>query len=164
MLTKPQGPLPTVFDIMNRISYRLLLELQNSYSYADNLRDELAKEVENGRLFRLVVKLGFINERPEYKNNPSWSETENRYLLKLFRDYVFHQNSDDGTPIVDFGHVVDSLNKLDAGTQEKILLMSRDQSNMLIANFGDLKKSVKDAFFDLEGPSSNAQIKTQRRH
>jgi len=25
---------------------------------------ELAKEVENGRLLRLLIKLGFINERP----------------------------------------------------------------------------------------------------
>jgi PAB-dependent poly(A)-specific ribonuclease subunit 3 len=48
------------------------------------------------RLFRLVTKLGFINERPEFKNNPAWSETENRYLLKLFRDYVFHQINGDG--------------------------------------------------------------------
>lgn len=34
-------------------------------SYTDVLEAELAKEVENGRLFRLVTKLGFINERPE---------------------------------------------------------------------------------------------------
>jgi PAB-dependent poly(A)-specific ribonuclease subunit 3 len=31
----------------------------------DILEDELSKELENGRLFRLVCKLGFINERPE---------------------------------------------------------------------------------------------------
>lgn len=45
----------------------------------------------NGRLFRVMAKLGFINERPEYRNNPQWSETGDRYLLKLFRDFVFHQ-------------------------------------------------------------------------
>ena len=38
-------------------------------SYNDLLESELSKEVENGRLFRVVCKLGFINERPEY----AWS-------------------------------------------------------------------------------------------
>ena len=32
----------------------------------DVVEAELCKELENGRLFRLLSKLGFINERPEY--------------------------------------------------------------------------------------------------
>ncbi len=44
--------------------------------------------------------------------DPSWSETGDRYILKLFRDYVFHQVYEDGSPALDFGHVVDSLNKV----------------------------------------------------
>jgi len=44
--------------------------------------------------------------------DPRWSETGDRYLLKLFRDYVFHQVYDDGNPAVDLGHVVDTLNKV----------------------------------------------------
>ncbi len=35
-------------------------------SQGDILEAELSKELENGRLFRLLAKLGFINERPEY--------------------------------------------------------------------------------------------------
>lgn len=81
-------------------------------SYTDDLEDDLSKEYENGRLFRLLVKLGFINERPEFDLDPSWSETGDRYLLKLFRDYVFHQVYEDGSPVVDFGHVVECLNKV----------------------------------------------------
>lgn len=34
-------------------------------SYADELENELMSELENGRLVRLMAKLGFINERPE---------------------------------------------------------------------------------------------------
>jgi hypothetical protein len=34
--------------------------------YIDALESNLGREMENGRLFRLVCKLGFINERPEY--------------------------------------------------------------------------------------------------
>lgn len=63
-------------------------------------------------MFRLLVKLGFINERPEFESDPSWSETGDRYLLKLFRDYVFHQVYEDGSPVIDFAHVIECLNKV----------------------------------------------------
>jgi PAB-dependent poly(A)-specific ribonuclease subunit 3 len=43
----------------------LSIQLTLLISYADVLEGELAAEVENGRLVRLVSKLGFINERPE---------------------------------------------------------------------------------------------------
>lgn len=43
-----------------------------------------------------------------------------RYLLKLFRDFVLHQVQEDGTPVLDWGHVVECLNKLDAGVPEKV--------------------------------------------
>lgn len=36
------------------------------FSYADTLESELSRELENGRLVRLLAKMGFINERPEY--------------------------------------------------------------------------------------------------
>lgn len=35
------------------------------FSYNDELESELARELENGRLVRLMTKMGFINERPE---------------------------------------------------------------------------------------------------
>jgi PAB-dependent poly(A)-specific ribonuclease subunit 3 len=35
------------------------------FSYNDELESELARELENGRLVRLMAKMGFINERPE---------------------------------------------------------------------------------------------------
>lgn len=57
----------------------------------DEMMNELSKETENGRLLRILVKLGMMNERPENDTDPGWSETGDRYLLKLFRDFVFHQ-------------------------------------------------------------------------
>jgi PAB-dependent poly(A)-specific ribonuclease subunit 3 len=153
LLSKPQAnrELLTVYEVLGRIGHRLVVELANTYTYCDSLRTELAREVQNGRLFRLVVKLGFINERPEYKGNPAWSETENRYLLKLFRDFVFHQVDGKGDANVDFGHVVDCLNQLDAGTQEKILLMSRSQKNIIVASYADMKAVIDEAFLELQG-------------
>ena len=41
-----------------------------------------------------------------------WSETGDRYLLKLFRDYVFHQVTETGEPWVDLAHIVACLNKV----------------------------------------------------
>lgn len=44
--------------------------------------------------------------------DPSWSETGDRYLLKLFRDYLFHQVAESGAPWVDLAHIVACLNKV----------------------------------------------------
>ena len=70
------------------------------------------QEVENGRLFRILGKLGTISERPEFQLDPSWSETGDRYMLKLYRDYLFHQVDENGAPWIDMSHIVQSLNKV----------------------------------------------------
>ena len=44
--------------------------------------------------------------------DPSWSETGDRYLIKLFRDYLFHQVTETGEPWLDMSHIVSSLNKV----------------------------------------------------
>jgi len=44
--------------------------------------------------------------------DPNWSETGDRYLLKLFRDYVFHQVDENGSPFVNLAHVIQTLNKV----------------------------------------------------
>ena len=41
-------------------------------------------------------------------------------MLKLFRDYLFHSVGEDGRPWLDHAHIVQCLNKLDAGTMEKV--------------------------------------------
>ena len=55
---------------------------------ADKKMDEaLASEYESGRGLRLLLKLGFVNERPEFGVDTRWSESGDCYVLKLFRDY-----------------------------------------------------------------------------
>jgi len=149
LLTKPIINLPNIDDVVTMISGRLLQENNYLHTYTDDLQTELSKEYENGRLFKLVSKLGFINERPLYDMDPRWSETGDRYLIKLFRDYIFHQIYDDGTPVLDFCHVVETLNKLDCGVDEKILLMSRDEQSLLVVSYKDLKKCIDSAFAEL---------------
>jgi PAB-dependent poly(A)-specific ribonuclease subunit 3 len=124
-------------------------ELDMMSAFGNGMQAELSKEFDNGRMMRLLVKLGFVNERPEVDGDTHWSETGDRYLLKLFRDFVFHQCTESGSPVLDWGHVVESLNKLDAGIEEKILLLSRDEQSMLVASYGDLKRCVEAGYLDL---------------
>ncbi|EIE79602.1 hypothetical protein RO3G_04307 [Rhizopus delemar RA 99-880] len=115
----------------------------------DELERQLGRELENGRIVKLISKMGFINERPEFDMDPSWSETGDRYLIKLFRDYVFHQVDEHGQPVIDMVHVLTCLKKLDAGVDEKIMLMSRDEQSCLVVSFKEIKNCITSAFTDL---------------
>eukprot|EP00124_Ichthyophonus_hoferi_P005099 Ihof_evm3s666 gene=Ihof_evmTU3s666 len=107
----PHGRPKSVDDVILMIGDRFYDELECAHLYIDGLEVELAKELENGRLFRLLCKMGFINERPEYAMDPAWSESGEYYRLKLLRDYLFHQVHDDGTPNLSFSRVVHCLHK-----------------------------------------------------
>ena len=73
-----------------------------------------------------------------------------RYLLKLFRDFVFHQCNEEGAPILDWAHVAEALNKLDAGLPEKVVLMSRDEASMLVVTYADIKQCLESTYGELE--------------
>ncbi|KAI8886487.1 hypothetical protein K501DRAFT_244202 [Backusella circina FSU 941] len=111
LLSKP-APTKTIDEVVKMIGPRILQEINQNHCYNDRLETELAKELENGRIIRLLSKMGFINERPEFDMDPSWSETGDRYLIKLFRDYVFHQVDESGKPVIDMVHVLTCLNKV----------------------------------------------------
>eukprot|EP00164_Ancoracysta_twista_P005483 GFYU01007519.1.p1 GENE.GFYU01007519.1~~GFYU01007519.1.p1 ORF type:complete len:722 (-),score=117.90 GFYU01007519.1:43-2208(-) len=138
-----------IMEVCNMIAPKMLAEYEQAFNHVDVLENELAREMENGRISRLLIRLGFVNERPEYDMDPQWSETGDRYLLKLFRDYAFHQVNENGDPVIDYGHVVETLNKLDAGVQEKVCLMSRDEKSVLVVSYKDLKRCVEGAFHEL---------------
>ncbi|KAH6569689.1 hypothetical protein BASA62_004697 [Batrachochytrium salamandrivorans] len=143
-------PTPKSLDEVSRlIAPRLLQEVNDASQYNDRLEDELSRELENARLVRLLCKLGFINERPEYDLDLTWAETGDVYLLKLFRDYVFHQVDEAGAPLLDLAHVLQTLNKLDVGVDEKIMLTSRDEKSCLIASYRDLKQCIDTTFREM---------------
>lgn len=133
-------------DLMPMIGARFYTQLDTMQIRGDVLENELAKEMENGRICRLLTKLGTINERPELNLDPTWAETGDRYMLKLFRDYVFHQVTEDGRPWIDMAHVVTCLNKLDAGVNEKICLMSHDEQSVLVVTYAELKQCLETSF------------------
>eukprot|EP01121_Diplochlamys_sp_Union-15-3_P011723 TRINITY_DN3426_c0_g1_i4.p1 TRINITY_DN3426_c0_g1~~TRINITY_DN3426_c0_g1_i4.p1 ORF type:complete len:431 (+),score=43.25 TRINITY_DN3426_c0_g1_i4:61-1293(+) len=67
LLGKNMTSPPTIDDIWKMLGSRLQVHIDCLFGYTDLLEAELSKELENGRLFRLLAKLGFINERPEYE-------------------------------------------------------------------------------------------------
>jgi PAB-dependent poly(A)-specific ribonuclease subunit 3 len=129
-----------IAHVCHLISDRIQDELDSSMAATDALHSHLRNEYENGRLLKLTIKLGLINERPEYHRAPQWSETGDRYILKLFRDYIFHQVQSEGAPVLDAGHVITALNKLDGGDTEKLMLSSRDNKDLLVATFADIRR------------------------
>ncbi|BGP03296.1 hypothetical protein NBRC10513v2_007026 [Rhodotorula toruloides] len=148
LLSKP-GPRKTIEEVLALMGPRVVDELNSSLVAEDTLEHELMRELENGRLVRLLTKFGFINERPEFDHDPRWAETGDRYLIKLFRDYVFHQVDETGRPVTDLSHVLTALNKLDAGVDEKIMLVSRDEQSCLIVSYREIKNCIESAFADL---------------
>lgn len=162
--TSPTTAAPMQKDIdtfLTGISDQFASVFDSTLHAEDTLVTTLGRELESSRLVRLLVKLNFINERPELDASqhvaggttpaPSsaWAETGERYYLKLFRDYVFHQVDANGLPVTNLAHVLDCLNKLDAGSEEKIALISRDEQNVLIVSYRELKRGVESAFQDL---------------
>ena len=139
----------SINDIMPMIGGRFYNHIDVSYQRMDIMEQELMKELDNSRLFRLICKLNCITERPEHRLDPQWSETGDRYLVKLFRDFLFHQVSGEGRPWMDLGHVITHVNKMEQGSLEKVCLVSRDEQNVLIVTYAEIKKCFDSSFNDL---------------
>lgn len=139
----------SIDTFINGLSSQIITSFDASLHLDDQLNSELNRELENSRIVRLMTKLNFITERPDYSLDRQWSETGERFPIKLFRDYVFHQVDAQGNPVLDLGHVLGCLNKLDAGVEEKIVLTSRDDQICIVVTFKEMKRAVESAWQDL---------------
>jgi PAB-dependent poly(A)-specific ribonuclease subunit 3 len=139
----------TIDNFIGGIAPQMVGFMDRALHQADGLSSMMHGTLESDRLFRLLLKLGTINERGEYANDPSWSEHGDRYPLKLYRDYVFHQTDQDGDPHLDINHMITSLNKLDAGIDERITLTSRDEQTIFVVSYKELKQMFERAFNEL---------------
>ncbi|KAH8648385.1 PAB-dependent poly(A)-specific ribonuclease subunit PAN3 [Xylariales sp. PMI_506] len=147
----------SVHELASGISHHLFASYDAAFHACDEMNSALHSELENGRVARLLLKLGTINERPEFDNDPNWSENGERYQLKLFRDFVFHQVDNNGNPVLDLGMMLSRLNKLDAGVEERVYLTSRDQQTLFAVTYKELKKQVANAFNELLKASNQAK-------
>jgi PAB-dependent poly(A)-specific ribonuclease subunit 3 len=78
---------PSILDVSRAIAQRAFDEQDAAYTSLDRAERALSAEYESGRGLRLLLKLGFINERPELGPNRRWGLTGDCYVLTLFRDY-----------------------------------------------------------------------------
>lgn len=139
----------TVDQFITLVSSQIIASFDAALHADDSLNTELAREIENARLVRLLTKLNFVNERPEYEHDRQWAENGERFFLKLFRDYVFHQVDAQGHAVIDMAHVLACMNKLDAGSEERITLVSRDEQNCFVVSYRELKKAIESSFQEL---------------
>jgi len=88
------APVPTIDPVCRWLTNHSFDEMDAYHAIADTMDETLATEFESSRVLRLMLKLAFINERPEFGVDPRWSESGDNYILKLFRDYgryqIFH--------------------------------------------------------------------------
>jgi len=140
---------PSILDISRAIAVRSLEEHDAAYRTVDRTEAALSAEYESGRALRLLLKLSFMTERPELGPNRRWSQSGDCYVLSLFRDFVFHQADGAGHPILDLGHVITALNKLDAADEEQIVLASRDGKSLLVVSYADVARCLESAFAEL---------------
>lgn len=156
--TDPASP-KDITAFISSISSQVMAFYDAALQHNDVINSVLSCELENGRLVRLLAKLGNINERPEYENDVRWSEVGGNYMLKLFRDFVFHQVDAAGNPVVDLGHIISNMNKLDAGSNQMIRLTSRDEQDIMLVTYKELKKQVEIAWGELVKSGSGAGAK-----
>jgi PAB-dependent poly(A)-specific ribonuclease subunit 3 len=142
-------PNPNIFEICKMLTGQLIGQLDQTYAHVDAVENEMMRQFNCGRMLRILLKTNLVNARPELGMDTRWSETGDRYVLSLFNHYLFHQHGMQGEPVVDFGHIIESLNKLDAGSMEKILLTSRDGKSIIVASFFEIRRCIHEAFLEL---------------
>uniref|UniRef100_A0A452SD10 Pan3 C-terminal knob domain-containing protein n=1 Tax=Ursus americanus TaxID=9643 RepID=A0A452SD10_URSAM len=149
-LLTDQNRMRSVNDIMPMIGARFYTQLDAAQMRNDVIEEDLAKEVQNGRLFRLLAKLGTINERPERKR------LSFNLFLKIFKDIFFFLHKMD-YPLPGMNFLFVSLFQLDAGVPEKISLISRDEKSVLVVTYSDLKRCFENTFQELIA-AANGQL------
>ena len=70
----------TIEGLAGSLATRTMEALEESTDEREIVADQLNRELDNGRIVRSLVKLGFINERPEHNRDAGmrWSETGDR--------------------------------------------------------------------------------------
>jgi len=58
-----------------------------------------------------------------------------------------------GRPVLDLGHIITCLNKLDAGVDEMIQLVSRDEQNIMVVSYREVKRGFESAWTEISRAS-----------
>ncbi|WBW73097.1 PAN complex protein phosphotransferase subunit Pan3 [Schizosaccharomyces osmophilus] len=164
-----------IADVLPSVIPYIITNYENSALMQDVYQSRLAEQIENDRLLRVLLKFEFLDDRPEFLEDPDWFPCGRFWIIRLFRKYMFRvkqYSRGDGHPIksqlldasklpernIDLSHLLQCLNKLDAGIEEKLLL--EDSCNRIIVSYKDVKTAINTAFMELEyRVSNNVSIK-----
>ena len=86
-LVNPAVPPSNIRGIAASMAMRVFDELDIAHGCIDEMHTSLLGIYESGRALKLLLKLAFVNERPEFGIDKNWSESGDCYILKLFRDF-----------------------------------------------------------------------------
>eukprot|EP00980_Cylindrotheca_fusiformis_P001769 scaffold405_cov132-Cylindrotheca_fusiformis.AAC.21 len=78
---------PSIQDVSRALAGRIMDEYEATQANMSKMEQTLSAEYESGRIARLLMKLGFVNERPEFGPNRRWAQSGDCYVLSLFRDF-----------------------------------------------------------------------------
>ena len=154
LLNKSPQP-KKINDLMPMIGARFYTHIEKLRVENDTTRSVLRQELESGRLFRLLCKINSVLDRPEHLLDPGWCETSERYILKLFRNYLFHKMDERGAPWLDLPHIVLSLNKLDSGSLEQLMLTAPHEQSVIICTYKEIKSNFEKCFEDISIGQTN---------
>ncbi|KAG5470470.1 hypothetical protein LSCM1_01714 [Leishmania martiniquensis] len=133
-------------QLCHALGERMSMEVGHQEGHADFLMSQCQKEMHNGRVMRLLIKLSFALESPAEVHE--YTSENQRYVLRLFNQFLFNQVDEQNRVNVDWGHVYHCLNKLDIGSDETIQLIGTDTSNtVLVVSYADLR-TMLDSVFD----------------
>jgi PAB-dependent poly(A)-specific ribonuclease subunit 3 len=148
----------TAASLTEKIGYLYAFKAEQMTTSHDRLLAEMRKATEVGRVMQLLVKINSILDRTALVEDWRWSQSSERHLVQLFRDYLFFQSDEFGRPILDTGHVMDALAKADIGSTEAIMLIDRDASSVLVVSFMDIRRCIDTSFKQVTNSTGYGQL------
>lgn len=139
---------PDAAQLCHALGERMSMEVGHQEGHADFLFSQCNKEVHNGRLMRLMIKMNFVLE--SLNDVQEYSADSQRYALRLFNQFLFNQVDEQNRVHVDWSHVFHCLNKLDCGSEETIQLIGNDGNTILVISYADIRGMLENVFEHLQ--------------
>jgi len=154
------GGLGSADQLVAAIAGRMCIEMGSLGASLDRVTSDLERELENGRIARLLIKLGMCAGRP-LQDLGLRTEVGDRYLVGLLQEFLFAQTNEAGTPMLDWGHVLEGLTKLDAGVPERVTMVGRDERSLVVASYAELRRALESCYQGLVSVSLSGRMKDE---
>ncbi|KAL2315929.1 PAN2-PAN3 deadenylation complex subunit pan3 [Schizosaccharomyces pombe] len=113
--------------------------MSSPYVECEKMERKISDAFQHGRFFNILCKIMFIIDNNRASREYPIAREKEISLIYLLRDYLFHQIDEDECPVIDLYQVLNRLGKLDAGINQAIALISRDELDCVSVSYGELK-------------------------